>query len=470
MTIDLLIKNGKVVLEGKVTNTDIAIDEGEIVNIGYRKNLPKADEVIDADDNIVMPGGIDPHSHYETTFMGETTEENWYEGTRAAAFGGTTTTIDFAIEGEHGNTPSSAVENQLRRASQMSAVNFSTHGCITDFSSYEKVKTEIESIFSKGITSLKEHMIYREEDLYIDDWEFLKILQEVGQYGGTVGVHAENADIGERWRSNLIDEGKLDPKYQAESKPNFVEKEAVQRAISISEFADSNLYIAHMTTEEATGLVRDARINGKKVWAETCPQYLTTTKEIYGGELGLYSICSPPFREGSDVDALWKGLADGTISMIGSDHVAFTKEQKEAHSDRFTDVPNGTPQAEVRVPIVFTEGVKKGRLSLPRFVEVVSTNVAKMFGMYPKKGVISPGSDADIVIIDPDKRKTLNHEDLHMGVDWSLYSGMEIEGWPTITILDGKVIVEEGVFKGEKGQGDFVRGEMDKEILHSLDY
>lgn len=469
MAIDLIIKNGKVVIDDMVKETDIAIDEGKIINLGYKKTFPTADRTVDADNNIVIPGGIDSHSHYETTFMGETVEEDWGEGTKAAAIGGTTTTIDFAIEGEHGESAISAVDNQLKRAREVSSIDFTTHGCFTDFSDFEKMRSELRYIFSKGITSLKEHMIYKDEGIYVDDWELLKILEEVEKYDGLVGVHAENADIGENWREELVKNDKTDYIYQAESKPNFVEEEAIQRAISISKFANSNLYIAHITTKEGVELVKNAKKNKKNVWSETCPQYLTITEDIYETELALYSMCSPPFRKKKDVEALWNGLADGTISIVGSDHVAFTKAQKEAHSERFVDVPNGTPQSETRVSLIFTEGVIKDRLTLPRFVKVVSTNVAKMFGIYPQKGIISPGSDADIVIIDPDKEKTLNHQDLHMGVDWSLYRDKKIKGWPIMTILRGNIIVENEQFVGKKGGGKFVEGQPDQQILNSVD-
>jgi len=296
----------------------------------------------------------------------------------------------------------------------------------------------------------------------------LKVLQNAQKLGVLVGVHAENAEIGEPWQAEMINQDKVDYKYHGIAKPNFIEAEAIQRAILIAEYAKSMLYIAHMSTKEGVELIDKSRRKGLSVWAETCPHYLTITDDIYNTDLALYSMCSPPLRTQADIDALWRGLADGSVSIVGSDHVAYTKQQKENHADRFVDVPNGCPGAECRVPIIYSEGVGKGRLNLNRFVEVVSTNVAKMFGIYPQKGVIAPGSDADIVVIDPNKEKVLNHENLHMGTDWSLYRGMKIKGWPVLTILRGKVIVQDEQFLGKAGDGEFVKGNIEPLIINSV--
>jgi len=466
----MIIEGGKVVSGGQVNETDIAIDEGKIVGLGSKKTFPEADEVIDAKGKIVIPGGIDSHSHFQMPFMGEKPPETWEEGTIATAIGGTTTTIDFAVEGIHpGDNAFEAVKNQMEMADKEAVIDFSTHGVFTDFDDMDKVMELFGDIVDYGVPTFKEFMIYKSQGMYINDYNLLKVLQNAEEHDALVGLHAENAEIGESWQQELVEEGKTDYKYHGVAKPNFVEAEAIQRALSIAEFAGSKTYIVHMSTKEGVDLVKDAKRRGVQAWSETCPHYLTITDDIYDTDLALYSMCSPPLRKQEDIEAMWQGLADGTISIVGSDHVAFTKEQKEAHSDKFVDVPNGTPQAEVRVPIVFAEGVKKGRLSLPRFVEVVSTNVAKMFGMYPQKGLIAPGSDADIVIIDPDRKKSLDHEDLHMGTDWSLYKGMEIEGWPEMTIHNGEVIVKDEEFIGEKGRGEFVKGKIDEEVIASVE-
>jgi dihydropyrimidinase len=467
MSIDMIIRNGTVVTGGDVAQTDIAVNNGKILAVGDCA-LFQADRVVDAKGRIVIPGGIDTHSHYELPFMGETPPETWEQGTAAAAIGGTTTTIDFAIESVHGTTALEAVKNQLGRAEKLSTIDYATHGVFTDFRDLKKVASDFKGIVEMGVPSFKEFMIYKKQGWYINDWNLLKVLENSQKLGALVGVHAENAEIGESRAAELVSEGKVGYRYHGVAKPNFVEAEAIQRAISIAEFARSRVYIVHTSTREGVELVNDARRRGRPVWSETCQHYLTITRDIYETDLALYSMCSPPLRTKEDIDALWRGLADGSVSIVGSDHVAYTKQQKEKHAERFVDVPNGCPGAECRVPIVYSEGVEKGRLSLPRFVEVVSTNAAKMFGIYPQKGAISPGSDADIVIIDPTKEKTLDHENLHMGTDWSLFRGMKVKGWPAMTILRGKVIVEDEAFLGKAGDGHFVKGNIQDSIINSV--
>jgi dihydropyrimidinase len=468
MAIDMIIRGGFVVTGGDVSQTDVAINDGKINAIGNASRLMEADRVINASGMIVIPGGIDTHSHYELPFMGETPPETWEQGTAAAAIGGTTTTIDFAVENVHGRGATEAVRKQLARAEKLSTIDYTTHGVFTDFQDMTRVAAEFKRIVDMGIPSFKEFMIYRKEGWYISDWNLLKIFQNSEKSGGLVGVHAENAEIGEAWQAELVSQGKVEYKYHGVAKPNFVEAEAIQRAISIAEFAKSRMYVAHMSTREGVELVGKARTRGLPVWSETCQHYLTVTNKVYETELGLYSMCSPPLRTSDDIDALWQGLADGRVSVVGSDHVAYTKKQKEKHSERFVDVPNGCPGAECRLPIVYSEGVEKGRMSLPRFVEVVSTNAAKMFGIYPKKGVIAPGSDADVVIIDPNREKVLDHDRLHMGTDWSLYRGIRVKGWPVMTILRGDVIVEDERFLGKGGQGQFVKGEIQTSVIKTV--
>lgn len=468
MPVDIIIKNGKVVTGGDVIEADIAIDGEKILAVGNLGEL-KADKTIDAKGKIVIPGGIDTHSHFELPFMGETPPETWEEGTMASAIGGTTTTIDFAVEGLlPGDGGFDTLKKQLEHADKLSVIDYTTQGVFTKFDDMDKVLSDFKEIVEHGCPGFKEFMIYKNVGIYINDWNLFKVLQGANKHGALVGVHAESADIGENWQAELVAEGKVDFKYHGVAKPNFVEAEAIQRAISIAEFAKSRLYIVHMSTREGVEMVRAARQKGLPIWSETCQHYLSVTDDIYNTDLALYSMCSPPLRKQEDIDALWGGIADGTVSIVGSDHVGYTKAQKEGHSEKFIDVPNGCPGAECRVPIVYSEGVGKGRISLPRFVEVVSTNAAKMFGIYPQKGIIAPGSDADLVIIDPKKEKILNVENLHMKVDWSLYKGMKVKGWPVMTILRGKVMVEDEKFLGKTGDGKFVKGKIEDSVIGSV--
>jgi dihydropyrimidinase len=468
MTLDIMIENGIIVTANGMFKANLAIDEGKIVGITKNTVFEKCDLHIDAKRKLILPGGIDTHTHFEFDFMGEKIRETWHQGTTSAAFGGTTTVVDFSVQ-KKGRPLMKTIETDVSRADALSAIDFSVHGCFTDFSNPEKILKEMKQIVDFGVASFKEFMIYKKQGWCIDDWNLYNILLKAAELNAIVGVHAENASIGESYMDKLVEEGKTSAKYHPVSKPNFVEAEAIQRAIILAENTGSKLYIVHMSTKEGLELVCNARKRGLPVYAETCPHYLTLTDETYARTDAINYICSPPLRKNEDIDALWKGLAAGSISIVGSDHVAFTSEQKKEHSKAFTDVPNGIAGVEARLPILYSEGVRKGRISLQRLVQISSTNASKLLGIYPKKGVIAPGSDADIVIFDPDTRKTLSADSFHMGTDYSIYEGLEVRGYPVVVLSKGKVIIEDGQYLGEAGDGSFLQRKLSEEEVATFE-
>ncbi len=464
MAVDILIKNGRVVNPSGIMETDIAINGQKIVGLGYSKTFTDAETVVDAKGKYVIPGGIDPHTHFELEFMGEQGPEDWHKGTSAAAFGGTTTIIDFSIQNK-GRPLMESIKSDVARAESLVAIDVCMHGCFTDFTDPDKIVEEMPEVVGYGVPSFKEFMIYRKQGWLIDDWTLYRVLQEASELNALVGVHAESGVLGEEMIQKLVDEGKNGAEYHPLSKPNFIEEEAIQRAISIARFAESPLYIVHMSTREGVKLVGDARAQGLPIWAETCTHYLTLTDEVYERPDGINYILSPPLRKKEDVKSLWNGLADGSVSVVGTDHVAFTMEQKVRNSATFATVPNGAGGVEVRLPLLLSEGVNGGLLSFEKMVEVFSTNAAKMFGLYPKKGILAPGSDADIVIVDLEKEKTLSVDNLHMGPDFTMYEGYNVKGYPVTTLSKGKIIIDNEEYLGEKGDGSFIKRELDPVLM-----
>lgn len=465
---DIVIEGGTVVGPGWVCETDIAISDGRIAAVGSRASSLRAERRIDARGKIVIPGGIDPHTHYELYFMGAMPEETWDKGTIASAIGGTTTTIDFAPQ-EKGESLLQATKRQFARASSLSAIDYTTKPIISDFSDIGRVKRWMREAFEYGVPGFKVFMIYRQQGWMADDWSLFTVMREAKGLGAIVTIHAENGFIGEGMQEEFINEGRYEPRYHGQAKPNFVEDMAIRTCMQLAELTGTRTYIVHQSTKDGAGIAAEYRERGLPIFVETCPHYLVLTERLFDPpKTGIYYMCSPPLRKEEDAEALWKGIFEGKIQTIGSDHVAFTKKQKEEYAGMFTKIPNGFPGSEVRVPVMFYEGVVKRGMSLQRFVEVVSTNAAKIFGLYPRKGVIAPGSDADIVLIDPNKEHSLSAEDLHMGTDLSVYEGMKVRGWPVMTLLRGRVIVENEVYAGRPGEGEFVKAKIDGHVLATV--
>jgi dihydropyrimidinase len=464
---DLVIENGKVVWPSGVFDANIAVDKGKIVSVG--KTVLKADRVINARGKLVLPGLIDSHSHIAQPFMGALPKETWETGTKSAAFGGITTTLDFAVQFDsltfERTGLTRGIKNREEVADKEAVIDFAFHGIFIDFSDMEEVVREMKEAVDYGYPSFKEFMTY--EGLSVDDWNLYQILCNAREIGATVGVHAENLVLELSLTKKFVKEGKTTAKYHPLAKPNVVEAEAIQRAILIAEWAKSRLYIAHMSTKEGVSLVRTARQRGSSIYAETCPQYLTLTDDLYSRPNGAHYIISPPLRKKEDIEELWKGLADGTVSLYGSDHVPLPGESK-LKAESFDKCPNGAPSNELMLPILYSEGVRKGRISLPRLVEVSSLNAAKLFGLYPKKGLLAPGYDADIVLLDPKLMKTVRLVDLHMDIDYVNWEGWKLTGWPTMIISKGKVIIENGQFLGKAGDGEPVKGKIDEALTKTI--
>ena len=469
MDVNLIIENGTVVTALGVLKTDIAIEGERILAIGPKSTFPKADRVIDATGKIVIPGGIDTHSHFEISFMGAKCNETWDGGTTASAIGGTTTTLDFALQ-EKGQSLLDTAKAQFAKAEKLSAIDYTTRPLITDLDDLDKLLSGMKEVIDYGVPSFKGATIYTKQGWYENDWQLYSILRRLRELDGMMTIHTENCLIGEGKQAELVKQGKTEPKYHGIAKPNFVENMDIQKCMMLAQAIGTKTYIVHTTTKEGPAIIAGYRQNGSPVFCETCTHYLFLTEDTFEPKFprGIMYMCSPPLRKQEDIEAVWKAIEYGWVQTIGSDHVCFSKAQKEEGCDTFMDIPNGFPGCEVRVPIIFQEGVLKRGLSLQRFVEVVSTNAAKIFGFYPKKGVIAPGSDADIVIIDPDKKHSLNAADLHMGTDLSVYEGMEVTGWPVGTVLRGKVIVENERYIGKAGDGQFVKGKLDNSIMDTV--
>ncbi len=365
-----------------------------------------------------------------------------------------------------------AVEAQFSKASRLSAIDYTTkaYPLVTSPSDLDGILKDMKEVVDYGITSFKVSTIYRNSGRYVDDWYLFSILNRARELGAMLTIHAENCLIGEESQAKLVKEGKTDPKYHGMAKPNIVEDLEIQKCMMLAEATGAWTYIVHVSTVKGPDIIADYRSKGLPVFGEACTHYLVLTEETFEPKLprGILYMCSPPLRKQEDIEALWEAVKTGKIQTIGSDHIAYTIKQKKDHCATFVDIPNGFAGCEVRVPIVFDEGVRKRGLSLQKFVEVISTNAAKIFGFYPKKGVIAPGSDADIVIIDPDKKHSLNAADLHMETDLSVFEGREVTGWPVMTILRGKVIAENDRFIGKPGDGQFVKGTLQNSLIEAL--
>jgi dihydropyrimidinase len=450
----LLIKNGRIITAADDYVADIFIEDDKITTIG--KNLDvKATQTIDAKNKLVIPGGIDPHVHLDMPFMGTYSSDNYETGTRAALFGGTTVVIDFILQTQ-GKSLHDALKEWQGRSNGNALGDYSFHMAVTDFN--DNTKAEIKDLVEKeGITSFKTFMAYKGA-LMIDDRQMVGLMNEVKKQGGMVTVHATNGDVIDFLVAKHKSEGKLSPLYHYLSQPEITESEATGRFADMAYHTGVPAYVVHMTCEGALNQIRDADKRNQKVFVETCIQYLVLDASLYdkGFESAKW-VMSPPLREKKDQETLWAGLNQGTVQVVATDHCPFMWEQKKMGEHDFSKIPNGHPAIENRMELLFSEGVKKGRISLNKFVEVSSTNAAKIFGMYPKKGTIAVGSDADIVILDPNEKHTLSAKTHHMNCDYSGYEGWELTGKCKTIILRGKVAVDNNKLLVEKGYGQFVK-------------
>lgn len=451
---DTVVTNGTVVTATETYQADIGIEEGKIAALG--RGLVGL-ETIDAQGNYVFPGAIDVHTHFELPSMGTVSADDFETGSIAAACGGTTTFIDFADQAKGESLPR-ALESRMERAKGKAAIDYSFHVAITDPTD-EVMNIEMAEMAEQGITSFKLYMAYKGTYM-VDDEALFKALLKVKELGALIMVHAENGDLLHYLISKHVAEGKKEPIWHARSHPPEAEAEAVGRAIILAALAGAPIYIAHVSTAQALEKVKEARDKGQPVLAETCPQYLFFNTEHYKlpNFEGAKYVISPPLRDKGDGDFLWKGLASGDLQVVSTDHCPFNfVGQKDMGRDDFSKIPSGMPGVETRVPLIYHFGVSEGRFSINRFVELVSTNPARLFGLAPQKGTISIGADADLVIFDPEKEVRLSVENLHMNVDHSPYEHITVRGYPLLVMQRGKIIVKDGQFVGEVGAGHFLK-------------
>ncbi|MBK7618386.1 MAG: dihydropyrimidinase [Flavobacteriales bacterium] len=449
----LLIKNGTVVTAADFHRADVLIEGEHVKAIGHDLKAEGA-EVIDAKGMFVLPGGIDPHVHLDMPFMGTFSSDNYETGTLAALHGGTTTVIDFILQTQ-GKSLRHALETWQGRMNGNLYGDLSWHMAVTDFNDDTKKEVK-EMIEQEGITSFKTFMAYKGA-LMIDDRQMVGLMNEVKAHGGIVTVHATNGDMIDFLVQKHRAEGKLSPLYHYLSQPEITEAEATGRFADMASYTGVPAYIVHMTCEGALNHVRDAARRNQRVLAETCIQYLLLDASLYEKADGAKWVMSPPLREKKDQAALWGAIDQGTVQVVATDHCPFMMAQKAMGSADFSKIPNGHPAIEHRMELLFSEGVNKKRITVNKFVEVTATNPAKIFGMFPRKGTIGIGSDADIILLDPNERHTLSAKTHHMNVDYSAYEGMELTGKVKTVILRGQVAVHNGEVRIKKGYGSFVK-------------
>src|SRR5256714_9625266 len=452
-----LIKNAHIITSADSYHADILI-EGEVISVIGAKLDMEADVTIDAADRLVIPGGIDPHTHMELPFGGTTASDDFRTGTNAAAHGGTTTIIDFAVQYK-GESLLQGVDNWHKKAEAKCAIDYGFHLITTELE--DKQIEEMYTVMDEGVTSFKMFMAYPGVFL-VDDATIFRAMSAAGARGGLICMHAENGIVINEIIKHALAKGHTAPKYHALTRPTIAEAEGVHRAIAIAEMAESPVYIVHLSCTDALNQVRDARDRGIPAFAETCPQYLFLSIDDYGEDFnGAKYVMTPPLREKANQAELWKGLRTDDLQVISTDHCPFCmKEQKELGRDDFTKIPNGAPGVEHRMSLIYNGGVVEQRVSLNRFVELTSTAAAKMFGLFPRKGTIAVGSDADIVIFDPDKEQTLSAKTHHMNVEYSAYEGKTVRGVCETVLSRGRVVIEQGQFTGQPGAGQFLkRGE-----------
>jgi dihydropyrimidinase len=453
--LDLIIKGGNIVTAAETYVADIGVQGEKIVAIAKNLQAGSGTRIIEAAGKYVFPGAIDVHVHFQLPFSGTVSADDFENGTKAAACGGVTTVIDFAIQ-KKGRPIMEAVEARRREADPKVCIDYGLHAAITDWN--PQTQAEIKRVIDYGIPTFKMFMIYRSEGWMADDAMLFSALEETAKYGGQIGVHAESAIVLdlliERYAKDMATLGAY---AHTLSRPCFIEEEAIVRAIKWAEATKGQLYIVHMSTGEGADAVRSGKQRGVRVYAETCPQYLLLNDEVFKRPDGhLYATC-PQVKKPHDNDRLWQGLAKGDVQVVATDTCTFTTQQKAAWNGDFRKIPFGLPGVETMVPLMYTEGVGKNRFSVNHLVALVSTNPAKLFGLYPRKGTLAGGSDADLVIFDPKKPVTLRASELQTHCDWSPYEGWKLTGHPVITIARGAIVAENGRPVGDGGRGRFLQ-------------
>src|SRR5215203_381554 len=450
-----LIKNGTVVTASEAMRADVLVDGEVVLTIGLALDV-EADKVIDARDRYVMPGGIDVHTHMELPFGGTFASDDFATGTAAAAWGGTTTIVDFAVQ-SYGESLAQGVEAWMRKAEGKAQIDYGFHLIVREVT--DATLAEMDRLVEQGITSFKLFMAYPGVFM-VDDGAIFRAMRHTADNGGLVMMHAENGSAIDALVARHLAQGETAPLYHGLSRPASMEGEATGRAIALAELAGAAVYIVHLTSTDALDAVRRARDRGLPAFAETCPQYLFLSMDDLArpGFEGAKYVCSPPLRPREHQAELWKGLAVNDLQVVSTDHCPFHfGGQKTMGKGDFSKIPNGVPGVEDRYTLLFDGGVHGGRISINRFVELVATAPAKLFGLYPRKGTIAPGSDADIVVFDPRVERTLSAASHHMRVDYSVYEGLPVRGLPEVVMQRGNVLVEAGAFHWRSGAGRFLK-------------
>jgi dihydropyrimidinase len=456
MRFDTIIKNGTIVTATDTTRADIGIAGDKISAIADQLPAENAARVIDAAEHLVLPGGIDVHTHLDMPFGGTTSADDFETGTVAAAFGGTTTLIDFAIQYK-GQALRHAFDTWMKKAHEKATIDYAFHCIITDVTAAQL--DEMGPLIREGVTSFKLFMAYPGVFM-LDDATIFRAMSQAAKHSGMICMHAENGGAIDVIVQQALAEGKRAPKYHALTRPTTAEAEATSRAIALAEMAGAPVYIVHLSCNEALEKVREARDRGLPAYAETCPQYLYLSLENMDapGFEGAKYVFTPPLREKWHQEKLWQGLKRDTLQVVSTDHCPFCfKEQKELGKDDFTKIPNGGPGIEHRLSLIYTGGVHGKRFSANRFVELVSTAPAKLFGLFPRKGTVAVGSDADLVIFNPIEQQTISVRTHHMRVDYSMFEGIQVTGVPRTVLSRGRTIIDGGKFTGRPGSGQFLR-------------
>ncbi len=447
---DLVIRNGTIVTSGDITQADVGIEGGKVKQIG--QGLGPAAREIDATGKYLFPGGVDVHTHVDFELLGNKSVDDFYSGTAAAACGGVTTIVDYALP-EPGQSIQGSIEAWQKKAQDKAVIDYGLHPAILEPT--QKIIDEMADAVADGHSSFKLFMIgmAKFDELAA---QYLNVIAQAGKVGALTNIHAEDQCLISFLSEQLAAAGKLGVRYFADSRPRLSEGLAVQRAITMARYAEAPIYLVHLSCEEALAPIREARARGQIVYGETRPIYLHLSRERFEGPEGERYIGWPPLREASQMDVIWNGLRSDNLQTVATDHCGWNLAQKKA-KQRVEDLLPGMSNLETIMPMLYSEGVGKGRLSLNRFVEVISTNPAKLFGVYPQKGTIAVGSDADIVIFDPKKEVTIRHRDMHSRSDYELYEGFQVTGWPTHTLSRGEVVVDNGKVLGSSGRGKLLR-------------
>ncbi len=451
----LLFSGGTVVTADGSYRADVLVEDGRIFAVGANID-PEEAEVVDASGKLVMPGFIDGHTHMDMPFGGTMTADDWASGTAAAVAGGTTTIVDFSLQDVEGSL-ADAIETWTQKAEGKAITDYGFHVAITNLT--DEIKAEIPSLPGQGVSSIKIFMAYKGTPLYTEDDDLFEAMQIARDAGVLVMVHAENGDVIAKLQQQALARGDTAPRFHALTRPEEVEAEATNRAIQLAAIAGAPLLVVHVSCEAALEEVHRAHELGQTVYAETCPQYFAFSYDDLAREgfEGAKFVCSPPLRHEWNREALWRGLQIGDLQIFGSDHCSFNyKEQKELGVDDFTLIPNGLPGAEERAMTLWKLGVSEGHLSENQFVSVLSTNQAKIHGMYPRKGALVPGAEADVVLWDPELEITATVENRHGNVDYTPYEGVSFRGGPAAVYVRGGLVYRDGEVVGEHGSGRFV--------------